>query len=220
MLHFINGKLKMRNGILNITLGTGNEHKVFEINTIVKSLGYDNIIFTPAPEGFNPVEDGESFEENSYIKAKEGAKLSGMTCLADDSGLCIDALNGAPGLYSARYAGSQDDKIKRVLTELEGVENRKAKFVCCMTLVDKSGEIIHRTKGECHGHIIKERKGVNGFGYDPIFMPDNYDITIAEMSDDKKNSISHRGRALREMLMFLGNSELQNIISENSKTVV
>ena len=188
---------------MQITLGTGNEHKVFEINTIVKSLGYDNITFIPAQKGFNPVEDGETFEENSLIKAREGAKLSNNITLADDSGLCIDALNGAPGLYSARYAGSQDEKIKRILTELDGVENRKAKFVCCMTLVDKDGNIIHTTRGECHGQIIKERKGVNGFGYDPIFMPDGYNITLAEMSEDGKNSISHRGNALTQMLKFI-----------------
>ena len=188
---------------MQITLGTGNEHKVFEINTIVKSLGYDNITFIPAQKGFNPVEDGETFEENSLIKAREGAKLSNNITLADDSGLCIDALNGAPGLYSARYAGSQDEKIKRILTELDGVENRKAKFVCCMTLVDKNGNIIHTTRGECHGQIIKERKGVNGFGYDPIFMPDGYDITLAEMSEEGKNSISHRGNALTQMLNFI-----------------
>lgn len=188
---------------MQITLGTGNEHKVFEINTIVNSLGYTNIEFIPATKGFNPVEDGESFEENSLIKAREGAKLSGNITLADDSGLCIEALNGAPGLYSARYAGTQDEKIKRILTELNETNNRKAKFVCCMTLVDKEGNIIYTTRGECHGQIIKERKGVNGFGYDPIFMPDGYDITLAEMSEDGKNTISHRGNALREMLKYI-----------------
>ena len=188
---------------MKITLGTGNEHKVFEINTIVKSLGFDNIDFMPAPKGFNPIEDGDSFEDNSFIKAKEASLMTGMISLADDSGLCIEALNGAPGLYSARYAGSQDEKIARVLNELDGIDNRKAKFVCSMTLVDKVGNILHRTKGECHGQIIKERKGVNGFGYDPIFLPDGYDITLAEMTEEGKNSISHRGRALRAMLEFV-----------------
>ena len=188
---------------MKITLGTGNEHKVFEINTIVKSLGFDNIDFVPAPKGFNPIEDGDSFEDNSFIKAKEASLMTGMISLADDSGLCIEALNGAPGLYSARYAGSQDEKIARVLNELDGIDNRKAKFVCSMTLVDKDGNFLHRTKGECHGQIIKERKGVNGFGYDPIFLPDGYDITLAEMTEEGKNSISHRGRALRAMLEFV-----------------
>lgn len=193
----------MKNKELEITLGTGNKHKVFEINTIVKTLGYDEIQFTSAPNGFNPIEDGKTFEENSYIKAREGAILSKNVCLADDSGLCIEALNGAPGLYSARYAGSQDEKIQKILNELKEKENRKAKFVCYMTLVDKNGEIIYKTQGECHGEIIKERKGSNGFGYDPIFMPDNYNITIAEMTDKEKNSISHRGRALNKMLTYI-----------------
>lgn len=195
---------------MHITLGTGNEHKVFEINEIVKSTGVEDIVFTPAPEGFSPVESGETFEENSLIKSREAAKLSGMISMADDSGLCIEALNGAPGLFSARYGGSQDEKINRVLHELEGAENRRAKFVCTMSLVDKDGNIINVTKGECHGQIINERRGVNGFGYDPIFLPDGYDITLAQMSEEGKNSISHRGRALVKMLEFIKTSNLVN----------
>ena len=192
---------------MQITLGTGNEHKVFEINEIVKEQGYKKIVFKAVEGDFNPIENGSTFEENSLIKAREGARLSGMLTLADDSGLCIEALNGAPGLYSARYAGTQDEKIARILKELDGQENRKAKFVCYMTLVDKDGNTIHTTKGECHGQIIKERKGSNGFGYDPIFMPDGYDITLAKMSEDGKNKISHRGKALTQMLKFI-NEEL------------
>ena len=188
---------------MEITLGTGNEHKVFEINTIVKAKGYDDISFVPVKGDFNPTEDGETFEENSLIKARAGAEISKTLTLADDSGLCIEALNGAPGLYSARYAGAQDEKISRILKELDGVENRKAKFVCYMTLVDGDGNVVHKTSGECHGQIIKERKGVNGFGYDPIFLPDESDITMAEMSEDAKNEISHRGRALAKMLEFI-----------------
>ena len=191
---------------MEITLGTGNEHKVFEINTIVKAKGYKDISFVPVKGKFNPDEDGETFEENSLIKARAGAKLSNYLTLADDSGLCIDALNGAPGLYSARYAGNQDEKIARILKELDGVENRKAKFVCYMTLVDGEGKIIHKTCGECCGQIIKERKGVNGFGYDPIFLPDGFDITMAEMSEEAKNEISHRGRALTRMLEFISSN--------------
>lgn len=191
---------------MEITLGTGNEHKVFEINTIVKESGYNDILFVPAPQGFNPDECGNTFEENSYIKAKAASDLTKRISLADDSGLCIDALNGAPGLYSARYAGSQDEKIARILSELEGVDDRKAKFVCCMTLVDDKGEVIYTAKGECLGQIIKERKGVRGFGYDPVFLPDGYKITLAEMSETEKNSISHRGNALRKMLEFIENN--------------
>ena len=188
---------------MEITLGTGNPHKVFEINEIVKSLGYEDIVFVPVKGEFNPEENGSTFEENSLIKAKEGAKLSGTYTLADDSGLCIEALNGAPGLYSARYAGTQDEKIERILSEMKGASNRKAKFVCCMTLVDGNGETVHSCLGECHGQIIEERKGANGFGYDPIFLPDGYNITMAEMSEEEKNTISHRGNALNKMLKFI-----------------
>ena len=191
---------------MEIALGTGNEHKVFEINEIVKGVN-KNIVFVLPKGEFNPVEYGSTFEENSLIKAREGARLSGMLTLADDSGLCIDALDGAPGLYSARYAGTQDEKIARILKELDGKEDRKAKFVCCMTLVDKDGNVVHTTRGECHGHIIKERKGTNGFGYDPVFMPDGFDITLAEMSEDGKNAISHRGKALVKMLDFIKDME-------------
>ncbi|MCM1265581.1 MAG: RdgB/HAM1 family non-canonical purine NTP pyrophosphatase [Candidatus Gastranaerophilales bacterium] len=183
-----------------IVLGTGNEHKVFEVNKIAEHSGIE---FIPAPSGFAPEETGSTFEENSFIKAKEASVLSHQISLADDSGLCIEALNGAPGLYSARYAGSQKEKIARVLSELKDKENRNAKFVCCMTLVNENGEIIHVSKGECHGKIIKEQKGINGFGYDPIFIPDSYDITLAEMSEEGKNSISHRGQALRAMLEYI-----------------
>lgn len=190
---------------MKIVLGTGNEHKVFEVNEIAKGSGVE---FISAPEGFSPEETGETFEENSYIKANEASKLSQHISLADDSGLCIDGLNGAPGLYSARYAGTQQEKIDRILHEMTGMTNRKAKFVCCMTLVDEYGKIIHQTKGECHGKIIEEQKGINGFGYDPIFMPDGYDITLAEMDEDGKNAISHRGRALREMLDYISKTQL------------
>ena len=185
---------------MKIVLGTGNPHKVYEVNEIAKGSGVELV----SPNGeFNPEETGNTFEENSLIKSRAAAKLNGMISMADDSGLCIEALNGAPGLYSARYAGTQQEKIDRVLSELDGVENRKAKFVCCMSLVDRDGNIIHVTKGECHGHIVKSQKGVNGFGYDPIFMPNSSDITIAEMSEQDKNAISHRGRALRAMLEYI-----------------
>ena len=185
---------------MKIVFATGNPHKLEEVNFIAKDSDIEFIL--PAV-GFNPIEDGSTFEENSLKKAQEAYRVSGMMSLADDSGLCIEALNGAPGLYSARYAGSQAEKIERILRELDGVENRKAKFVCCMTLLDNNGKMIYQTTGECHGSIIKEAKGINGFGYDPVFMPEGYDITIAEMSEDKKNQISHRANALHDVINYL-----------------
>lgn len=183
---------------MKITFATGNAHKLQEINEIAAGT---NIEFVLPPEGFDPVEDGETFEENSLIKAREAARLSEMMSLADDSGLCVEALNGAPGIHSARYAETAQARIDKLLGELENIENRRAKFVCAMTLVDADGKVLFQTRGECHGEIAREQSGVNGFGYDPIFLIGQK--TMAEMSEEEKNEISHRGRALREVLEFL-----------------
>ena len=241
-----------------IVFATGNPHKLQELKQIAGDCGIE---FVLPPEGFNPIENGKTFEENSYIKAFEAARLSGMTALADDSGLCVDALGGAPGIYSARYAETQQKRIDKLLKELKNIEIschceeggsltsqshnneitthssnarndknfRKAKFVCAMTLVSPDGEIIFQTTGECHGIIAEKQAGTNGFGYDPIFVPTpspefvnspngsltnstlshkgrGLQRTIAEMSDEEKNAISHRGNALRKVLEFLKNN--------------
>lgn len=185
---------------MKIVFATSNPHKLHELNEICADSGIE---FLLPSEGFAPIENGSTFEENSLIKAKEAFRVSKTYSLADDSGLCVDALDGAPGLYSARYAGTQDEKIEKLLGELKGFENRRAKFVCCVTLLDDKGEMIFQTVGECHGSIVKERKGINGFGYDPIFKADNYDCTIAELSEEEKNKISHRGKALKNFLEFM-----------------
>lgn len=217
---------------MEIVFATGNQHKLQEINEITGSffverlgdlqlktphndfgqkytvqssegLNSNSIEFILPPDGFNPVENGCTFEENSLIKAKEAARLSGKISLADDSGLCVEALNGAPGLYSSRYAGTQQEKIDKILKELEPFENRKAKFVCVMTLVNEKGEVLHISKGECCGNIAKSASGKNGFGYDPVFEVENTGLTMAEMKEDEKNRVSHRGRALRDMICYI-----------------
>lgn len=185
---------------MKIVFATGNPHKLEEINEISKGSGIEFIL---PPAGFNPEENGSTFEENSFIKAKEASRLSGMISLADDSGLCVEALNGAPGLFSARYAGTQQEKIDKILNELEPHKNRNAKFVCVMTLVDEKGQFLYVSHGECHGEIAKSQSGINGFGYDPVFVVKNTNKTMAEMSEDEKNLISHRGNALREMISFI-----------------
>lgn len=185
---------------IKIVFATGNPHKVHEINEISKGSGIEFIL---PPNGFDPIENGKDFFENSAIKAKEAAKLSKQISLADDSGLCVDALDGAPGLYSARYAPTPQDRIDKLLGNLNNVTNRKAKFVCAMTLVDNEGNILNQEIGECNGNIATSQAGVNGFGYDPIFVPNGYNITIAEMSEEKKNSISHRSVALNKMLEYI-----------------
>ncbi len=183
-----------------IVFATGNKHKLQEVNEIARGSGVEFIL----PEGnFDPDETGTTFCENSLIKAKEAAKLSHKISLADDSGLCVEALNGEPGIYSARYDTTPQKRIDKLLNNLAPFGNRKAEFVCAMTLVDENGDILNQVTGECHGHIAYTQAGENGFGYDPIFIPDGYDITIAQMSEDEKNSISHRGNALREMIKYI-----------------
>ena len=185
---------------IKIVFATGNQHKVHEINEISKGAGIEFIL---PPNGFDPIENGKDFLENSAIKATEAAKLSKQISLADDSGLCVEALDGAPGLYSARYAPTPQERIDKLLGNLNNVTNRKAKFVCAMTLVDSEGNILNQEIGECNGSIATSQAGVNGFGYDPIFVPNGYNITIAEMSEEKKNSISHRSVALNKMLEYI-----------------
>ncbi len=187
---------------MKIVFATANPHKLEEVKAI---CGDCNIEFALPNEGFTPIENGSTFEENSLIKAKEAYRVSKTYCLADDSGLCVEALDGAPGLYSARYAGTQNEKIEKLLNELSGTNNRAAKFVCCMTLLDDKGNMIYQTTGECKGYIVKERKGINGFGYDPIFLVDGYSKTMAELTSEEKNKISHRAIALKKVLKFLQN---------------
>lgn len=185
-----------------IVFATGNAHKLQEIQDIAKDTG---IKFVLPPDNFNPIENGKTFEENSFIKAKEAAKVSGEISLADDSGLCVEALDGAPGIYSARYETTPQKRIDKLLNVLKNEKNRNAKFVCAMTLVDSEGKILFQTRGECFGKIAEKQSGQNGFGYDPVFLTKDteYKQTMAEMTEDEKNEISHRSRALRKVLKFL-----------------
>ena len=187
---------------MKIVFATGNAHKLKEIQEIAKDTGIEFIL---PGDGFNPIENGETFEENSLIKAKEAAKVSGEIALADDSGLCVDALKGAPGIHSARYAETPQARIDKLLNAIKGKTLRNAKFVCAMTLVDENGNILFQTRGECLGKIAEKQSGIIGFGYDPIFLTKDtdYKLTMAEMSEEEKNQISHRGRALRKVLEYL-----------------
>ena len=187
---------------MKIVLASSNKHKVQEINDIVKSIGLE-VEFILPPEGFDPEENGTTFEENSYIKANEAWKLTKTWVLADDSGLCIDALGGKPGIFSARYAETPALRIERVLNELNGIEERSAHFACAMTLINPNGEVEYKYQGICEGSIIKEARGTNGFGYDPIFLVKGDTRTMAELSEEEKNQISHRSVALRQVLDYL-----------------
>ncbi|MBE7042904.1 MAG: XTP/dITP diphosphatase [Ruminococcaceae bacterium] len=144
-------------------------------------------------------EDGATFEENAVKKASEIAKLSGMTAIADDSGLCVDALQGAPGVYSARYAGedaTDKERIEKLLEEMKDEENRGARFVSVVALCTPEGEIV-TARGECEGEILHQPLGQGGFGYDPVFYVKEFDKTFGQLTGEEKNSISHRGRAIR-----------------------
>lgn len=185
-----------------IIIATANPHKLEEINGI---NSYDNIEFSIVKGDFNPDENGSTYEENAFIKAFEAARLTNAVSLADDSGLSVDALDGAPGLHSARYADSQDSRIEKLLENLKDVpqEKRTAHFISSMVLVDSNGNILHKTEGKVDGIIIDQRKGTHGFGYDPVFYLPEFNKTMAELDFDTKNSLSHRARALQPMLEWI-----------------
>ena len=190
----------MSNGIL---FATGNENKMKEIRMILADLGMPIRSMKEAGIDIDIVEDGSTFEENAIIKATEIAKLTGDIVLADDSGLEIDYLNKEPGIYSARYAGvdtSYDIKNQMLLDRLEGVadEKRTARFVCVIACVFPDGT-VEMARGTIEGIIGHEIAGENGFGYDPIFYLPEYECTTAELEPEKKNELSHRGKALRAM---------------------
>ncbi|MCI8298909.1 MAG: XTP/dITP diphosphatase [Lachnospiraceae bacterium] len=187
-----------------IIFATGNEGKMREIRSILSDVQAEIISMKEAGIAVDIVEDGKTFEENAMIKAKRIAEeVSGedVTVLADDSGLEVDYLNKEPGVYSARYLGedtSYEVKNQNILQRLEGVpkQQRTARFVCAIAAVFANGETCV-TRGTIEGYIGFQPAGENGFGYDPIFYVDEYNCSTAEMSEEMKNQLSHRGKALR-----------------------
>lgn len=194
--------------MLKITLATGNPHKVEEINLIAKDYDIEFIL----PEGeFNPVEDGDNFIENAVCKAKCAANSAKTDLyLADDSGLCVEALDGAPGIHSARYAPSAKERINKLLGVMKDKENRKAYFTCAMVVLDREKNILFKTQEYCHGRILKEETGQNGFGYDPIFYVESEKMGMAQLLPDKKAKVSHRAKALNNVLKWIKEEYLKN----------
>ncbi len=186
-----------------IIFATKNKGKIKEINAIMSDMNVEVVSMEEAGINIDVVEDGDTFEKNAIKKAEEIMKVSGLITMADDSGLEIDYLNGEPGVYSARYMGEDTPysiKNSKIIERLDGVpeEKRTARFVSVIaTAIPNNGTIT--TRGTVEGIIGKEIKGENGFGYDPIFFVPECNMTTAEMTPEMKNSISHRGKALRLM---------------------
>ncbi len=184
---------------MKLILASDNAHKLLEFQKLFQ--GTDVELMTKKEAGFTDevAETGTTFAENAYIKAEAVMRATGCAAIADDSGLCVDALDGAPGVFSARYTGnhsdSDEDRYRLVLKNLEGREDRTARFVSELCCVFPNGDVL-RARGVCEGEILAAPRGANGFGYDPIFLPRGYDRSMAELTMEEKNAISHRGRAL------------------------
>ncbi len=185
-------------------LASGNKHKLEEINKIVEKFDIELIMMSDVGlQNLEIIEDGDTFEENSYIKAKTVCDLTNIPTIADDSGLMVDYLDGAPGVYSARYSGvnaTYESNNMKLISALDSVESseRGAKFVTVITVVFPNGDKIV-ARGEINGMIGTELKGEAGFGYDPLFNVKEYNLSFAEMGSELKNEISHRALALKEL---------------------
>ncbi|MCU1545878.1 MAG: rdgB [Homoserinimonas sp.] len=183
---------------VKLVLATHNAHKVVELRRIlgdqldgIELVGYD---------GPEPDEDGTTFAENALIKARAAAAHTGLPAIADDSGICVPELDGAPGIHSARYAGTRDDtdNYRLLLKNLGDAQNRAAEFTCAAAFV--MGEVEHAEVGVWHGKVLHEPAGSGGFGYDPIFQPAGYDVASAQLTPAEKDAISHRSRAFAALM--------------------
>ena len=193
---------------MKIIAATNNENKVREICEIFTPLGFEVVSQSNAGIDVEVEETGNTFEKNALIKARAVAMVTDDCVIADDSGLCVDALGGRPGVMSARYAGpdaTDADRIEKLLGELKGETDRSAKFMCSSACIYPDGrELV--AAGEVKGHILDEPRGENGFGYDPVFFSDELSKTFAEATNEEKNSVSHRGRALAAMYEKIKNN--------------
>jgi XTP/dITP diphosphohydrolase len=190
--------------MLEILIATNNLGKVKEIKDILDSPEIKILTMKDFPPLPKIEEDGKTYQENAFKKARKISEYTGKICLADDSGLEIDYLKGKPGIYSSRWGNSDEERINKVLRLLENVpkNKRNAKFVCVVVLVFPNGK-IYMVKEECKGSITFNPKGGHGFGYDPIFFVPEYDKTFAELGGKIKNQISHRGKAMRRMINII-----------------
>lgn len=180
-----------------LVVATGNPGKLKEMQAYLTNLNYELCL---KPETLDVEETGQTFLENACLKASQVALATGEWAIADDSGLQVDALAGAPGVYSARYGKTDADRIKRLLQELEGKTNRQAQFVCVVAVARPDGTIALHAEGICTGEILDAPRGQGGFGYDPVFYVPTYQQTYSEMTASLKHEISHRGRAFQKLI--------------------
>lgn len=187
-----------------LVVATHNEDKAAEIRALLAPLGFKvrmlpELTGAPAPE-----ETGETFEENALLKARDALRLTGLPCLADDSGLCVDALGGAPGVFSARFGGfsSAGERNAHLLRQMEGISDRRARFVCAVACLFPDGREL-LAEGRCEGEILAAPRGTGGFGYDPLFYLPQLSRTMAELTGAEKGRVSHRGAALRAFAEML-----------------
>jgi XTP/dITP diphosphohydrolase len=180
-----------------IVMATGNPGKLQELQEHLQGIACELRL---KPEDLEVEETGDTFADNARLKASQVAKITGHWAIADDSGLAVDALDGAPGIYSARYGDSDPQRIERLLGELGNELNRQGQFICAVALARPDGSIATVTEGICEGEILRRPRGNKGFGYDPIFYIPEYRQTFAEMSPELKRSISHRGKAFQLLL--------------------
>ncbi len=191
---------------MKIVAATNNKHKLEEFKSLLKPLNIEIFPMSEIPNCILPVEDGVTFEENAIIKAMYVSKMSNGLAFSDDSGIVVDTLNGAPGIYSARYAGENATdlaNLEKLIIDMKNCENRKAKFVCVIALTNKD-KLIETFYGEVCGTLAKSsQNGECGFGYDPIFILDGYDKSFAVLGDEIKSKISHRATASKKFIAYL-----------------
>jgi len=203
---------------MEIVIATRNNNKAKELKQLLNDLNMEVLTLSEFPDIPPVKEDGWTFEENAVKKATAIANLTGKLTLADDSGLEVDSLEGSPGVFSARYAGenaTDNENNQKLLKKLDGITNRTARFTCCVALADKNG-LITTVTGSCQGQIIHECRGYNGFGYDPLFIKDDYSKTFAELSPDIKNRISHRALALEKAKLSIEKYLLTGLKNKDS----
>ncbi|WP_071517405.1 RdgB/HAM1 family non-canonical purine NTP pyrophosphatase [Geitlerinema sp. PCC 9228] len=187
-----------RKSIPSLVVATGNPGKLREMQSYFPADGGWRLALKPAE--IEVEETGETFVENACLKASQVAQATEKWAIADDSGLMVDALGGAPGIYSARYGKSDEERIQRLLRELGDTSQRQAKFVCALAVAQPNGEIAISVEGVCPGEILQSPRGTEGFGYDPIFYFNEAGMTFAEMPPDMKKRLSHRSQAFAKLL--------------------